>query len=76
MWTEGEMNIPSGEATMNLTLPVVKIGSVRSLNIIEFPLENVAKPVVNGKTIQDKIMPYEIVTIGILPSKQNSIVSL
>jgi alpha-mannosidase len=57
------------ETTVTLTLPVVKIGSVRRLNIIEFPLENVAKPVVNGKTIQVKIKPHEIVTLGILPSK-------
>jgi alpha-mannosidase len=57
------------ETTINLILPVIKIDSVRRLNIIEFPLENVVKPVVEGKTIQVKIKPHEIVTLGISLSK-------
>jgi alpha-mannosidase len=57
------------ETMVNLTLPGVKIGSVRRLNIIELPLKNAAKPIVNGKTIRVKIKPHEIVTLGILPSR-------
>jgi alpha-mannosidase len=54
--------------TVNLSVPV-GIASARRLNILEFPLENVANPAVNGKTIQVKIRANEIVTLGILPVK-------
>jgi alpha-mannosidase len=50
--------------TVNLTLPV-EIGSVRRLNLIELPMENIAVPTFNGKTIQVKIRAHEIVTLGI-----------
>jgi len=56
------------ETTVNLKLPV-NVGVVRRLNIIELPLGNVAKPIVTGKSIQVKIMPNEIVTLGITPVK-------
>ncbi len=52
------------ETTVNLTLPV-KVTAARRLNIIELPLETANKPVVNDNTIQLKIRPHEIVTLGI-----------
>jgi alpha-mannosidase len=52
------------ETMVNIGVPVV-VSSVRRLNLIEFPLENVSKPTFNGKTIQVKIKPNEIVTLGI-----------
>jgi alpha-mannosidase len=56
------------ETTVNLTVPV-PVSSVRRLNLIELPLETVNKATVNGKTIQVKIKPNEIVTLGITTSK-------
>ena len=56
------------ETTINLKLPV-EISSVRRLNIIELPLDNVENPKINGKSIQVRIAPHEIVTLGILPVK-------
>jgi alpha-mannosidase len=56
------------ETTTNLKLPV-EIRSARRLNLIELPVENVAKPKFSGKTIQIRIAPHEIVTLGILPLK-------
>ena len=56
------------ETTVNLKIPV-NAGSVRRLNLVELPLANAVKPTVNGKTIQIKIKPNEIVTLGITPSK-------
>ncbi len=53
-------------ATVKLNVPVA-VASARRLNILEFPLGNVANPVVSGKTIQVKIRANEIVTLGILP---------
>ena len=56
------------EAVVSLTVPVA-VNSARRLNLIELPLANVAAPVVNGKTVQVKIRPNEIVTLGITPGK-------
>jgi len=56
------------ETTINLKIPV-NVSSVRRLNLIEFPLANAAKPTVNGNTIQIKIKPNEIVTLGITTTK-------
>ena len=52
------------ESVVNIKVPV-EISSVRRLNLIELPLENANKPTVKGKTIQVKIKPNEIVTLGI-----------
>jgi alpha-mannosidase len=52
--------------TVNLKLPVNAV-SARRLNIIELALENVSQPVVNENSIQIRIAPNEIVTLGILP---------
>ena len=60
--------IEGKETTVNITVPV-NVSSARRLNIIEFPLANVAAPVVNGKTLQVRIRPNEIVTVGITPAK-------
>ena len=60
--------IEGKETTVNLKIPV-KVSSARRLNLIEFPLENAIKPTVNDKTIQFKIKPNEIVTLGITASK-------
>jgi alpha-mannosidase len=51
-------------ATVNLRLPV-HARAARRLNLVELPLENAVEPTVNGKTIQVKIKPNEIVTLGI-----------
>jgi alpha-mannosidase len=62
------VEIEGKETTINFKLPV-EISSVRRLNLIELPLENVAKPEFNGKSIQVRIAPHEIVTLGIIPVK-------
>jgi alpha-mannosidase len=54
--------------TVNVKLPVAA-AAVRRLNLVEFPLENAAHPVVNGQTVQVAIKPNEIVTLGIIPVK-------
>ena len=63
------LEVDGKETTVNLKVPVA-VSSVRRLNLIEFPLMNVAKPTVTGKTIQVKIKPNEIVTLGITALKQ------
>jgi len=54
------------ETTVNIKMPVA-ISSARRLNLVEFPLENVANPTVNGQSVQVKIRAHEIVTLGIMP---------
>ncbi len=57
------------ETTVNVQLPV-EVSSARRLNLLEYPLTNAAAPVVvNGKSIQVKIKPNEIITLGIVPGK-------
>ncbi len=56
--------IEGKETTVNLTLPV-EIENARRLNLVELPLDNVAKPTCSGKTLQVKIRAHEIVTLGI-----------
>jgi alpha-mannosidase len=63
------LEVDGKETTVNLKVPVA-VSSVRRLNLIEFPLMNAAKPTVTGKTIQVKIKPNEIVTLGITALKQ------
>lgn len=63
------LEIQGKETTVNLRVPV-EVSSVRRLNLIELPLKNAIKPAVNGKTIQVKIKPNEIVTLGITTSKK------
>jgi alpha-mannosidase len=60
--TEGKVT------TVNIKLPV-EISSARRLNIIELPLGSTVNPKINGKSIQVRIAPHEIVTLGILPVK-------
>jgi alpha-mannosidase len=62
------LEVEGKETTVNLKVPVA-ISSVRRLNLIEFPLMNAAKPTVTGKTIQVKLKPNEIVTLGITAIK-------
>jgi len=50
--------------TVNLKVPI-DVTSARRLNILEFPLKDVANPTLKGKTIQVKIKAHEIVTLGI-----------
>ena len=52
------------ETTVNLTLPV-SIKAARRLNILELPLPNTDKPVINGNSVRVKVKPHEIVTIGL-----------
>lgn len=60
--------IEGKETTINLGLPVSAI-KARRLNLLELPLNNAGKPTINGKTLQVKVKPNEIVTLGILPAK-------
>lgn len=53
---------------VNITLPV-NIASARRLNLIELPLKNATVPAVRGKSVQVKIRPHEIVTLGLTPSR-------
>ena len=53
--------------TVNLRVPV-NVSSARRLNLVELPLENAAKPAVNGKTIQITLRANEIVTLGLTPA--------
>jgi alpha-mannosidase len=55
------------ETTVNIQLPV-GVQSARRLNLVELPLDAV-KPEVNGKSVQVKVHPHEIVSLGILPVK-------
>ena len=56
------------ETIVNIRVPI-NISAVRRLNLIEFPLENVAEPSYSGKFIILKIKPNEIVTLGITPTR-------
>lgn len=56
------------EKIVNLRLPL-NVKEARRLSLLELPLENAASPRVNGKIIQVKIKPNEIVTLGITTSK-------
>ena len=47
------------------------MSSARRLNLLEMPLTGAAAPVVNGRTLQVKIRPNAIVTIGITPESGN-----
>jgi alpha-mannosidase len=54
-----------GKAT-NATISVpMQVKSARRLNLIEFPLENAIAPEFKGNTINVKLKPHEIVTLGI-----------
>jgi alpha-mannosidase len=52
------------ETAVNLKLPV-SVKAARRLNILEQPLPNTDKPVVTGNSIQVRIKPHEIVTLGL-----------
>jgi alpha-mannosidase len=59
-----------GKSTVvNLKL-AFEINSVQRLNLIELVLENAAKPVINGRSIQLRFSPHEIVTLGITPARK------
>jgi alpha-mannosidase len=62
------VEIEGKETTVNLTVPV-NVSAVRRLNLIELPLANANKPIVKGKTIQVKVKPNEIVTLGMTVAK-------
>lgn len=55
--------------TAKIDLPL-KIRSARRLNLIELPLENVTTPLVMGQSLQVKLKPHEIATIGIKLQKR------
>jgi alpha-mannosidase len=56
------------ETTVNLKLPV-SVSGARRLNILEMPLQGADKPTVTGKTVQVKIKPNEIITLGLTTSR-------
>ncbi|HBE40975.1 MAG TPA: hypothetical protein DDW27_07185 [Bacteroidales bacterium] len=60
------VEVEGKETTVNVMLPV-SISSARRLNLVEFPLKNADDPAVNGQSVQFKIKPNEIVTLGLLP---------
>ena len=60
--------IEGKETVINFNLPF-KISSVRRLNIIELPIGKADSLKINGKSVQLKIAPHEIVTLGILPAR-------
>ncbi len=55
------------ETTATVQLPVA-VQAARRLNLAELPLE-AEKPVIKGKSVQVKVKPHEIVTLGILPGQ-------
>jgi alpha-mannosidase len=56
------------ETTVNLTVPV-NVSSARRLNLVEMSLPDAVLPVVTDKTVQVRIKPNEIVTLGITPER-------
>jgi alpha-mannosidase len=52
------------EEVVNLTLPV-NVNVARRLNIIELPIESTNRPTVAGNSVQVRIKPNEIVTLGL-----------
>ena len=57
------VEINGKESVVTIKVPVA-VSSARRLNLIEWPLAEAAKPTVSGKSIQLKVRPYEIVTLG------------
>jgi alpha-mannosidase len=58
------VEVEGKETNATISVPIV-VKSVRRLNLIEFPLDNALKPEFKGNTINVKIKPHEIVTLGI-----------
>jgi alpha-mannosidase len=56
------------ESVVNLKLPT-SVNVARRLNIIELPVEAADKPVITGNSVQLKIKPHEIVTLGLTTSR-------
>lgn len=56
------------EKVVNVRLPV-DISRARRLNIIELPLENETVQVTSDKSVQVRIKPHEIVTLGLKPNR-------
>jgi alpha-mannosidase len=54
--------------TVNVKMPL-NVSTARRLNIIELPLDDVVEPVINGRYVQVKIRPHEIVTMGLVTSQ-------
>ena len=58
------VEVEGKETTATLTLPM-KVKSARHLNLIEYPVENTASPVIQDTSVTIKLRPHEIVTLGI-----------
>jgi len=58
------VEIEGKETTATVSLPVIP-KSVRRLSLIEFPLKNAATAEIRGKSVNVKLKPHEIVTLGI-----------
>jgi len=58
------VEVEGAEKTLTLSLPST-IETARRLNLIEQPLENVARATVNGNSLSVIIKPNEILTLGI-----------
>lgn len=58
------VEVEGKETTATINLPIA-VKSARRLNLIEFPLKNVASPVFQGKSVTVKLRAHEVVTLGI-----------
>lgn len=62
------VEVEGDEKTITLSLPK-NVKAARRLNIIEFPLSNVAEATINENSVSVKIEPHEIITLGITLKK-------
>lgn len=58
------VEVEGEEKTITITLPK-NVKAVRRLNIIEFPLSNVAEATISEKSVSVKINSHEILTLGV-----------
>jgi alpha-mannosidase len=58
------VEVEGEEKTITISLPE-NVKAVRRLNLIEFPLSNVAEATINEKSVSVKINSHEILTLGV-----------
>ena len=63
------VEVEGNERIITLTLPE-NVNSVRRLNIIENPIENIEVPSIKGNTVSLKVKSHEIITLGIKLKKK------
>jgi alpha-mannosidase len=62
------VEVTGKEALAEVTLPV-KVDGARLVNIIEFPVQSAAQPVVSGNTVRVRLKGHEIVTLEVTSDK-------